>query len=230
MSSDTPGADDGSPLLPRARLIVDIKDADAVRLIAQPIARALTELALGYQSVTLEKGQLSSWRGAMSQVIRKYHDVVIPALVAPAVSEGAMELAEARGIDLQSMSWGDRTSFNGSRKQFHLEHYYPVGRAVEDMLNATRIAHDDEVMVILTGKALQVAWILKEEDQRLSAAGFRHRRPDPRAAYAMVGITLVGAAHPEPSSDRVLPPVGEALGPGGTLRGPRRSGPRPRGT
>lgn len=36
----------------------------------------------------------------------------------------------------------------------------------------------------------RIAWILKEEDRRLTKLGYRAMRPDPDAAYREAGITL----------------------------------------
>lgn len=47
-----------------------------------------------------------------------------------------------------------------------------------------------EVVQVLADN-LRLAWITKEEDARLTALGYRHKRPDPDAAYAEAGIVLL---------------------------------------
>lgn len=123
----------------------------------------------------------SRLREAISDDLKKVSN-----FLTPEISEAAMEEAEELGVDLYTKTWHDQPSFDAGREIFHLEHVRPVSFLRDECCKAETA---EDVRRVLTTQ-LRVAWILKDEDRRLSAAGFRSRRPDPDGAYRGVGITL----------------------------------------
>jgi hypothetical protein len=108
------------------------------------------------------------------------------------VSTAAQAEASRRGIpgDLRDYHWDNRRRVMGAdwKETFAWDHFYPVAelRRSLDKLEAPTV---EEVRLIL--KRASVAWILRREDRRLNELGFRHRRPDPGAAYLAAGIRLL---------------------------------------
>ncbi|WP_329462070.1 hypothetical protein [Streptomyces sp. NBC_01431] len=111
------------------------------------------------------------------------------------MSTAAAELAAGLGVDLRRETWHSQPKFDPGRAVFHYEHMNPVGEIVS-RLGAAECAGD---VVVLISESLRLAWITKEEDCRLTALGFRQRRPDPQGAYAQAGIVLLPTM-PDPGS------------------------------
>jgi hypothetical protein len=109
---------------------------------------------------------------------------------APEASEAALAVARALHVDLFTSNWHDQVRFDPGRTRFHLEHVEPVSAIREACCAAADVAG---VLHVLQTR-LRVAWILKEEDRRLTATGHRSKRPDPEAAYRAANITLVTRA------------------------------------
>jgi hypothetical protein len=135
---------------------------------------------------------------SVSEDIKKWTDVIPVTTSAAAQAE-----AERRGVDLRSMGWHDQHRFDPGRVMFQWEHVVSVRHIREACLAA---GSTDGVAEVL--KTARVAWILKEEDRRLTGLGYRSVRPDPTAAYVEAGIILldkVGAqgseGHQHASSD-----------------------------
>lgn len=118
---------------------------------------------------------------SISEDIKKYTD-----LLPPQVSVAALSEAERRGVDLRQMAWHDQPRFDPGRQVFAWEHALPVGRIRDLCLLASSSSAIAEIL-----ETARVAWILKEEDRRLTNLGYRAVRPDPEAAYREAGITLV---------------------------------------
>lgn len=136
--------------------------------------KAARELELGIR----ERRRLLE---SISEDIKKWTDVIPVSVSAAAQAE-----AERRGVDLIVMGWHDQHRFDPGRGMFQWEHILPVGRIRDACLQAGSPA---EVITIL--QTARVAWILKEEDRRLTALGYRSVRPDPEGAYREAGITLL---------------------------------------
>ncbi len=137
-------------------------------------SRAAREVDLGVR----ERRRLLE---SISEDIKKWTD-----LLPPAISVAAQVEAERRAIDLRVMGWHDQYRFDPGRQMFQWEHVLPVGHIRESCLvagSATDVAH-------ILGTA-RVAWILKEEDRRLTGLGYRSIRPDPETAYSEAGIELL---------------------------------------
>jgi hypothetical protein len=118
---------------------------------------------------------------AISEDIKKFTD-----LLPPLVSEAAHREAQRRGVDLREKAWHDQSRFDPGRTTFQCEHVLPVGGLRELCL----LAASPTAIAEILGTA-RVAWILKEEDRRLTSLGYRAVRPDPVAAYREAGIKLV---------------------------------------
>lgn len=124
---------------------------------------------------------------AISFEIRHACDALMPDNLAPRVSLGADSEARKIGINLRTVDWHDQSSFDPGRRIFHMEHVVPVADIRKSCCSATS---PEEVLEILK-KQILIAWILKEEDRRLTRLGFRSNRPDPFAAYHAAGIELL---------------------------------------
>ncbi|WP_114944803.1 hypothetical protein [Microvirga calopogonii] len=107
--------------------------------------------------------------------------------VIPMVSAAAQDRAIQMGLpDLRQFRWNDQKSrmSDPNREIFHWEHYTPVSNIVAGLIKITTPDLESIAEVLRTAR---VAWILKEENARLS-----HRsRKDPAADYARAGITLL---------------------------------------
>ncbi|MFM7674369.1 MAG: hypothetical protein ACKO5F_02005 [Synechococcus sp.] len=124
---------------------------------------------------------------AINFEIRHACDALLPDNLIPRVSVSADLLAQKMGVDLRLVDWHDQPKFDPGRKIFHMEHFIPV-RDVR--LSCCAASCAAEVLDVLKSKIV-VAWILKEEDNRLNELGFRSKRPDPEAAYRAAGIKLL---------------------------------------
>jgi len=124
---------------------------------------------------------------AISFEIRHACDALLPDNLSPRVSLGADSEARRMGINLRLMDWHDQPSFDPGRKVFHMEHVIPVVNIRKSCCSAMS---QGEVLDILR-TLIVIAWILKEEDRRLTQLGFRNNRPDPSAAYRAAGIELL---------------------------------------
>lgn len=133
------------------------------------------------REVELELRERRRLLEAISEDIKKFTD-----LLPPLVSEAAHLEAQRRGVDLRQKGWHDQSRFDPGRRVFQWEHVLPVGSMREQCLRATSPTAVAQIL-----EAGRVAWILKEEDRRLTGLGYRATRPDPDAAYRQAGITLV---------------------------------------
>jgi hypothetical protein len=117
---------------------------------------------------------------SLSDDIRKYSD-----LVPPAVSLAAQAEAARLGVDLRQMGWHDQPRFDPGRRIFHWEHVHTVSSIRSLCLEASSATQVEEHL-----DKVRVAWILKVEDLTLTALGFRSRRSDADEAYRAAGIVL----------------------------------------
>jgi hypothetical protein len=127
--------------------------------------------------------------------LRKLCDMLIPDARYAEVSEAAAEVTASLEVDLRVQPWQAQAGFDAGRRLLHYEHMTPVGRLVALVRSADT---PDEIVSALSDH-LRVAWITKEENSRLTALGFRHKRPDPEAAYQAAGIVLLPNL-PDPAS------------------------------
>lgn len=133
------------------------------------------------REVELEMREQRRLLESISEDIKKYTD-----LLPPLVSLAAKAEADRRGVDLRRMGWHDQHRFDPGRGTFQWEHIVPVGVVRNSCLEAQTSSDIAEIL-----KTARVAWILKDEDRRLTSLGYRSVRPDPDAAYRAAGITLL---------------------------------------
>ncbi|WP_129305283.1 hypothetical protein [Streptomyces sp. L2] len=163
--------------------------------LCRPFAQGLLDKARALAELDLNQHQRARLRESVSVDVRKLCDLLVPDARLPEVSTAAAESAAGLGVDLRRETWHSQPKFDPGRARFHYEHMNPVGEIVS-RLGAVECAGD---VVALISESLRLAWITKEEDRRLTALGFRQRRPDPAAAYARAGITLLPTT-PTPGS------------------------------
>ena len=135
----------------------------------------------------LSAAQKSRLRESISDDIKKCSNFV-PRSVSKGAQERAIRLPGAGPeVDLAAQSWHEQHAFDPGREIFHFEHMTPVSAVREACLIAVSA---DEVAVVLASR-IRVAWILKDEDLRLTKNGHRSKRPDPETAYREAGIDLI---------------------------------------
>jgi hypothetical protein len=150
-------------------------------------SRGLRDKATALETMALTPKQASALTKSISTDIRKLCDIVFPAVKPSAISAAAAEAAAALEVDLQTQTWDTQTSFDRDRQVFHYEHMATVADIVDAVLAADSVQDAADALA----QRIRVAWILKEEDARLSGLGYRHRRPDPDAAYFEAGIQML---------------------------------------
>lgn len=124
-------------------------------------------------------------RESISDDLKKLSNFVRPAVSVEA--KAAADKLHVAPVNLFTKTWHDQPTFDKKRRLFHLEHVCPVSNLRDECCKA---GTPDEVLGIITAK-LRVAWILKEEDARLTRLGYRVTRPDPEAAYEAAKIKLL---------------------------------------
>jgi len=124
---------------------------------------------------------------SISDDIKKFSN-----FVEPEVSQAALERAASLLVDLRSKGWHEQPQFDPDREVFHWEHVSPVSAIRKACIDAPSVV---EVADVLRA-TVRVAWILKDEDRKLTRLGYRSRRADPVAAYAHAEIVLVPRADP----------------------------------
>jgi hypothetical protein len=112
---------------------------------------------------------------SISGDLRKLGDVVTPTLVAPLVSIAAHAAAERKGVDLCQEDWHSQTLFDPGGSLFHVEHVTTVRALREMCLHAP----SEEALIHSLTAGIRIAWMLKEEDARLTQLDYRSHRPDP---------------------------------------------------
>lgn len=154
-------------------------------------------VALHAKRVLLDRDGISREQRArvlesMSDDLKKMCDVVVPAVRPASVSREALALTDQLGIDLCQLTWHQQQGRKRADERWaalHREHVVPILA----LRNACAAAVDVDTAVGEIDRLLHIAWITKEEDRRLTAAGFRKARPE--TAYADVGIDLVPCHH-----------------------------------
>ncbi|WP_158020980.1 hypothetical protein [Methylorubrum extorquens] len=158
---------------------------------AASLSRALIGVLIEYKKADKPLRHLFDH---MTNSLRHLEDFVVPY-----VSAAAQSKADEMGLlHLSNYHWVDQAIMEpyavgkGLRrnelKVFHWEHTQPVGELVRRM-HALHNPTAASIEAIL--KEAGVAWILKEEDDRLTRAGFRTKRADWRECYKQVGIDLL---------------------------------------
>jgi hypothetical protein len=165
--------------------------------ICRPFAQGLLDKTRALNELDFNKHQRARLRESISVDVRKLCDMLIPDARHPWVSVAAAEQAVAVEVDLGQETWHSQTRFDPKRAVFHYEHVNPVSQIVNTLTYADSVG----AIVQTLSDGLWLAWITKDEDARLTALGYRHKRPDPGAAYAEAGVVLLPPL-PDPGHDR----------------------------
>lgn len=152
-----------------------------LRDLLLPFGVSVHAKATALRELHLTQMQQARLRESISDDIKKCSNFVVPE-----VSDEARGQALVLGIELHDMCWHDQGKFDANRSTFHFEHVRPVSTLRELCLVAA--SADATTEILLTN--IRVAWILKSEDAKLSALGFRSKRPNPDDAYYAAGIVL----------------------------------------
>ena len=144
---------------------------------------------------TMIAAALRSYHTSSDPTLTRYLNEVINFMcrrmeefVQPRISKMARVEAKRLGFDLATLRWRHQSKKDPGRKIFHLDHCFDV-RTMRIRLLALTEPTPANVECIL--KLAQVAWILKEEDRKLTSSRHRHSRGDewPRI-YQDAGIEL----------------------------------------
>ncbi len=107
--------------------------------------------------------------------------------ILPEVSRAAFERARNLGVNLTDKCWHDQHKFDKGREIFHFEHVNPIVIIREACIGAPSPSAILEILLT----RLRIAWILKEEDFKLTKLGYRSNRQDAEAAYREANIDLI---------------------------------------
>lgn len=88
--------------------------------------------------------------------------------------------------DLESMKYSTQTKTDHKREKLILEHKETVYESFRKVCKANTIEEIAEAL-----ERSEVAWITREEDKRLTEAGYRKHRENPDEAYRECGIELL---------------------------------------
>ena len=116
-------------------------------------------------------------------------------LMTPRLSKAAVARAKEIdiGIDadtLRNSNWFHQKTVlkDPKRKIFHLEHIKPVSQLANEVLEA-RNETIEKIEAIL--HSAEIAWILKDEDKKLTVNKYRTKRVNPYECYRLCGIELI---------------------------------------
>jgi hypothetical protein len=131
---------------------------------------------------TIVAAALVSYHASSNKTLRAYLNEVINFMcrrmeefVQPRVSKAAQAEAKKRGVPLASLRWRQQSKWDPGRKIFHLDHCFDV-RTMRTRLLALTEPTPANVEGVL--KLAQIAWILKEEDRKLTSTRRQHSRGD----------------------------------------------------
>jgi hypothetical protein len=136
--------------------------------LMQPFAAAIYAKARALKELDLTDAHRSRLRESISDDIKKASN-----FHAHKMSVNARKKAATFGIDLGSKTWHDQHGFDPGRQVFIVEHMTTISMLREKCLQA---ADEGAVLAVHTGE-IRVVWILREEDERLTALKYRSKRP-----------------------------------------------------
>jgi hypothetical protein len=147
-----------------------------------PFAKSIHIKVSALKELDFNLQQRARFLEAISDDIKKCTN-----FISPEVSRATFERARNLGVELTNKFWHDQHKFDNGRKIFHFEHINPVVIIREACLGAPSASAILEVLLT----RLRIAWILKEEDYRLTTLGYKSNRPDAEAAYREANIELL---------------------------------------
>jgi hypothetical protein len=151
--------------------------------LLRPFAVSIQAKATAVRDLDFAANQRARVLESISDDIKKCTNFVVPR-----ASKAAMKAAARRKINLCSKNWHDQPMFDPGRRAFHLEHFVPVSA----IRNACLEERSEAGILKILRTRLQIVWILKTEDAKLTRLGYRSRRSDPEAAYRAAGIEIAG--------------------------------------
>jgi hypothetical protein len=151
-----------------------------LRTLMEPFATAIYAKSHALRKLDLRGAPRSRFLESISDDIKKASN-----LHPHGVSEAALERALREQIlDLGEKRWSDQRKFDPDRKIFIVEHMVPVKMLRRKCLDAG----DEEAVLAVLVSDIRVVWILRTEDDALTALGYRSERPP--TAYEEAGIRI----------------------------------------
>jgi hypothetical protein len=150
----------------------------SLKQLLEPFAQSIFAKTTAIHILDLERKTKARFLESISDDIKKCSN-----FVRPLVSKNAQEASVKYKFNLCVMNWHDMKS--ADRKIFHFEHV----NTVSSLRAACCEAHSIESILEILLSNISIAWILKEEDARLTSNGYKSKRP--KNAYDLVGIKLV---------------------------------------
>ena len=155
--------------------------------LLQMFAGSIHAKVRALKSLDLTRNQRKRLQASITAEIRAGGGLLYPEVLAPEVSEAALQEAERRGVNICAQTWHSQLSFDAGREVFHWEHVDPISCIQKA---CKRAECEEDVLEVLRSR-LRIAWILKREDRELTRLGFRSKRPDPEGAYRAAKIVLI---------------------------------------
>lgn len=154
----------------------------SLKQLLSPFAQSIYAKTTALNTLDLDKKTKARFLESISDDIKKCSN-----FVRPLVSEKAQQEAVKYKFNLFDMNWHDMKKAN--RKTFHFEHI----NTVSSLRTACCAAFSSEAILQILMSNISVAWILKDEDARLTSNGYKSKRPN--NAYDLVEIKLVEPEH-----------------------------------
>ncbi len=153
-----------------------------------PKVAAVVLALLEFLDTCERQSDLGRWANSvLSHALRQ-----LECFVEPEVSVAAAEIANQLGHgDLRSKRYGFQDTNEDNDPIFHWEHVRPVSDMKSRLLAMSRPRSLESIEQVL--RTTDVAWVLKEEDRKLTEQKYRTQRPeDAWVAYEACGIRIVG--------------------------------------
>lgn len=147
-----------------------------------PFAKSIHAKVSALKESNLNSQQRASFLESISDDIKKCTNFILPE-----VSRAAFERARNLGVNLTDKCWHDQHKFDKGREIFHFEHINPVVIIREACIGTSSPTAILEILLT----RLRIAWILKEEDYKLTKLGYRSNRQYAEAAYREANIDLL---------------------------------------
>jgi hypothetical protein len=146
----------------------------------QPFAVAIFAKANALENRALEPSHKSRLRESISDDIKKASNL-LPHKMSKRAHKAASQLQPP--VDLRKKTWHEQHSFDPGREFFLVEHRNTVSSLRERCL-----AQKDVEGVLGVLSEIDVVWILRAEDEKLTELKYRSRRPP--TAYAEASIEI----------------------------------------
>jgi len=145
-----------------------------------------------------EEGKSSyAIKSAYPYLYRRYEYLASTEIKCSNKAQATIDSQFVEKVDLRTLNWTSKLTLKTSGKKVHIRKYivwehYTTAYEFKTALNNMYINQSLSVDSILALMAQQkMAWITKEENQRLNALGYRHQRLDPEEAYRKACISFI---------------------------------------